>query len=118
MLLADHAFHRNAWSGRRYHAGAGSLAGQNGYAALADRAYASNALRETSPAWEPKAVIPSNSSRKIIIPHDETVYKYRNRIDRCVNRMKHFRQFATRYDRRTIHFKGFACLIAAMIWLR
>ncbi len=55
------AFHRNAWSGRRYHAGAGSLAGQHGYAVLADRAYDSNALRETPPAWEPK-----QSSRQTI----------------------------------------------------
>jgi len=32
--------------------------------------------------------------------------------------MKHFRRFATRYDRRTIHFAGFAYLTAAMIWMQ
>ncbi|MQX16750.1 transposase [Sinorhizobium terangae] len=43
---------------------------------------------------------------------------HRNRIERCFNRLKHFRRFSTRYDRRTIHFNGFASLAAAMIWLR
>lgn len=64
-----------------------------------------------------KAVIPCNPTRKIAIPHDPVAYKHRNRIERCFNRMKHFRRFATRYDRRTIHFLGFTHLAAAMIWM-
>jgi len=64
-----------------------------------------------------KAVIPCNPTRKITIPHDPVAYKHRNRIERCFNRMKHFRRFATRYDRRTIHFLGFTHLAAAMIWM-
>ncbi|ULJ81686.1 IS5 family transposase (plasmid) [Rhizobium sp. C104] len=94
------------------------LKGQSGDAVLADKAYDSNALRETITSMGAEAVIPSNRSRKIIIPHDEAAYKDRNRIERCFNRMKHFRRFATRYDRRTIHFEGFVYLLAAMIWLR
>ncbi|MHA6645917.1 transposase [Mesorhizobium sp. A623] len=50
--------------------------------------------------------------------HDTDVYKHRNRIERCFNRLKHFRRFATRYDRRTTHLTGFVHLAAAMIWLR
>ncbi|MGC4250444.1 MAG: IS5/IS1182 family transposase, partial [Sphingobium sp.] len=34
------------------------------------------------------------------------------------NRLKHFRRFATRYERRTVHFIGFVCLAATMLWLR
>jgi hypothetical protein len=49
---------------------------------------------------------------------DETAYKHRNQIERCFGRLKHFRHFATRYDRRTFHFNGFVQLAAAMIWLR
>ena len=94
------------------------LEGQIGNAVLADKAYYSNALRETIADMGAAAVIPSNRSRKIIIPHDECVYKQRNRIERCFNRMKHFRRFATRYDRRTIHFEGVVYLVAAIIWLR
>lgn len=94
------------------------LEGRAGRAVLADKAYDSNALRAIIAAMGAEAVIPSNRSRKTVIPHDEFVYKHRNRIERCFNRMKHFRRFATRYDRRTIHFEGFLYLVAAMIWLR
>ncbi|RCS21329.1 hypothetical protein DUT91_24890 [Phyllobacterium salinisoli] len=34
-------------------------------------------------------------------------------MERCFNRLKHFRRFATRYDRRTIHFNGFIHLAAS-----
>jgi transposase len=94
------------------------LEGQSGDAVLADKAYDSNALRGMVADMGAEAVIPSDRTRKIIIPHDEVAYKHRNRIERCFNRMKHFRRFATRYARRTIHFEGFINLAAAMIWLR
>jgi transposase len=94
------------------------LQGQTGDAVLADKAYDSNALRETIADMGAAVVIPSNHSRKIVTPHDKCVYKQRNRIERCFNRMKHFRRFATRYDRRTIHFQGVVYLVAAMIWIR
>ncbi|MEY9772710.1 IS5 family transposase [Sinorhizobium fredii] len=93
------------------------LEGRSGTAVLADKAYDSNALRETIAAMKATAVIPSNRSCKTIIPHDAEVYRHRNRIERCFNRLKHFRRFSTRYDRRTIHFEGFALLAATMIWL-
>jgi len=94
------------------------LEGQTAEAVLADKAYDSNALRALIASMGATAVIPSNRTRKIIIAHDAGVYKHRNRIERCFNRLKHFRRFATRYDRRTVHFKGFVHLAAAMIWLR
>ena len=94
------------------------LEGQAGNAVLADKAYDSNALRAFIAGMGAEAVIPSNRSRRSIIPHDPLTYKHRNRIERCFNRLKHFRRFATRYDRRTVHFKGFAYIAAAMIWMR
>lgn len=94
------------------------LEGQRAKAVLADKAYDSNNLRETIAVMEAEAVIPSKRNRKIFIPHDSDIYKHRNRIERCFNRLEHFRRFATRYDRKTIHFKGFVHLAAAMIWIR
>ena len=94
------------------------LQDQTGRAVLANKAYDSNALRAIIDAMGAEAVIPSNRCRKVTIPHDAIVYKHRNRIERCFNRLKHFRRFATRYERRTIHFIGLVHLAAAMIWLR
>lgn len=46
------------------------LEGQSGSALLADKAYDSNALRGIISAIKAEAVIPSNRTRKVIIPHD------------------------------------------------
>lgn len=93
------------------------LGGLHAKAVLADKAYDSNALRHIIDSMGAEAVIPSNRTRKIIIPHDTNIYKQRNRIERCFAKLKHFRRFATRYDRRVQNFAGFVCLAAAMIWL-
>lgn len=93
------------------------LNGQTCAAVLAHKAYDSKALRQIVADMGAEAIIPSNRSRKIILPHDREAYKHRNRIERCFNRLKHFRRFATRYERRTIHFLGFVQLAAATIWM-
>ena len=62
-------------------------------------------------------MIPSKCHRTVPIPHDVELYRHRNQIERCFGRLKHFRRFATRYDRRTIHHADFDHLAAAMIWL-
>ena len=93
------------------------LDGQIADAVLADKAYDSNALRTIIAGIGATAVIPSNRTRRIIIPHDANAYKQRNRIERCFCQLKHFRRLATRYDRRTANFTGFVHLAAAMIWM-
>ena len=56
-----------------------------------------------------EAVIPSKRNRKVAIRHDAGIYKTATASSD---------RFATRYDRRTIHFTGFVHLAAAMTWLR
>ena len=94
------------------------LEGMQGGAVIADKAYDTNDLRQRIADAGMRAVIPSKRSRKLAIPHDATLYKARNRIERCFNKLKHFRRFATRFDRRDIHFLAFIHLAAAMLWMR
>ena len=94
------------------------LAGHSTAAVIADKAYDNNALRKLISHAGAQAVIPSLSSRKIIIPHDRLAYRLRNRIERFFNKLKHFRHIATRYDRRAIHFLAALHLASAMIWMR
>jgi transposase len=94
------------------------LDGIKGGAVIADKAYDSNAIRATVKAARMKAVIPSNRSRKRIIRHDKALYRERNRIERCFNKLKHFRRLATRYDRRACHFLAFLCLAGSILWMR
>lgn len=85
---------------------------------LADKAYDSNALRRIVAGIGAEAVIPCNPTRKQPIPYDFEAYKARNRIERCFNKLKHFRRIATRYDRRADHFLGFIHLACAILWMR
>jgi transposase len=94
------------------------LEGIDGGAVIADKAYDSNSLRQLIADAGMIAVIPSTRSRKVAIPHDTELYKNRNRIERCFNKLKHFRRFATRFDRRSVHFLAFIHIASAMIWMR
>ena len=85
---------------------------------IADKAFDTNDLRKRIADMGAEAVIPSKRSRKVQIPHDEAAYRTRNRIERCINKMKHFRRVATRYDRRAAHFLAFAVLACIMMWMR
>ncbi len=85
---------------------------------IADTAYDSRALRQIIVDLGAKPVIPSNPTRKHPFAHDPVIYKRRNCIERCFNKLKHFRRFATRYDRRACHFLSFIHLAAAIIWTR
>jgi transposase len=94
------------------------LAGLSAVGVIADKAYDSNALRQLIADSGAQAVIPSNRTRKVLIPHDVITYKLRNRIERFFNKLKHFRRIATRYDRRASYFLAALHLASAMIWMR
>jgi transposase len=94
------------------------LAGLTASGVIADKAYDSNDLRDLIAEAGAEAVIPSNRTRKVLIPHDRAAYKLRNRIERFFNKLKHFRRIATRYDRRAAHFLAALHLASAMIWMR
>jgi transposase len=94
------------------------IEGVEGDALIAGKAYDSNEFRKQIAQAGMRAVIPSNRTRKTIIPHDRELYKARNRIERCFNKLKHFRRFATRFDRLDAYFLAFIQLAAAMIWMR
>ena len=94
------------------------LEGIEGDALIADKAYDSNAIRDTLKAARMRAVIPSRRSRRRPIRHNKVLYRERNRIERCFNKLKHFRRLATRYDRRARHFLAFLCIAASMLWMR
>jgi len=85
---------------------------------LADKAYDSNALRAIIADMNAEAVIPCNPTRKKAIPYDFEAYKQRNLIERCFNKLKHFRRIATRYDRRALYFISFVKIAAAILWIR
>lgn len=94
------------------------LDGMKATGVIADKGYDGNALRESLRMKGMEAVIPAKRNRLVPIPHNKEAYRTRNRIERCFNKLKHFRRIATRFDRLDCHYLGFLHLASAMLWLR
>jgi len=85
---------------------------------LADRGYDSDKVRKTMEARNVVPVIPMRKSRKLRIAVDRTLYRLRNLVERCFNKLKNARRVATRYDRCAHTFFSAICIAAAVIfWL-
>ncbi len=48
---------------------------------------------------------------------DKQLYRHRNVVERCFNRLKQWRDLATRYAKRASIYRSSPTLIAAIIWL-
>lgn len=48
---------------------------------------------------------------------DRPLYKHRNVVERCFNRLKQWRDLATRYAKRASIYRASLVIIAAIIWL-
>ena len=82
---------------------------------LADKGYDSQAILDHIEAMGAVAVVPSKSNRNQQRTHDKELYRKRNPIERCFSRLKHFRRFATRYEKLKQNFKALVALACA--WL-
>ena len=84
---------------------------------LADKGYDTDAIVEHVATMGAIAVIPPKSNRKLQREYDKTLYKQRNRIERCFSRLKHFRRFATRYEKLKRNFHALVTLACAWLHL-
>jgi len=48
---------------------------------------------------------------------DREIYRTRNLIERLINRLKHFRRVATRYEKLAENYRAMLTLAAIKIWL-
>ncbi len=49
---------------------------------------------------------------------DTDLYKQRNVVERCFNRLKQFRDLATRYAKRSAYYRASLTIAAIILWLR
>ncbi len=96
---------------------------------IADRAYTHDRTRRALRRRGIRHVIPQRSDQ---IAHraakgsaggrpptfDREIYKQRNVVERCFNRLKQWRDLATRFAKRASIYRCCLVLIAALIWLR
>ncbi len=85
---------------------------------LADRGYDPDKVRKTMQARNVVPVIPMRKSRTLRVAIDRTLYRLRNLIERCFNKLKTARRVATRYDKTAESFLVFIDITSIRLWLR
>src|SRR5579859_4314419 len=85
---------------------------------VADRAYDSNALRETLAARGARANVRAMPNRLKPPRFNKRLYRKRNLVERFFNKLKHFRAVATRYDKRDDNYLASVKLASIRIWMR
>lgn len=85
---------------------------------LADRAYDSDALRQTMTAQGAWANIKPMRHRINKPAFSPFLYRYRNHVERFFSKIKHFRAIATRYEKHAANYLALIKLASIRIWLR
>jgi transposase len=98
-------------------------------AVAGDKAYSSRKNRRYLRKRGIKSVIPEKkdqaANRKKLgskggrpVSHDTGLYKERNTVERCINRLRNWRGVATRYDKKPESYEAGLHLCGAVLWLR
>ena len=87
-------------------------------AVLADKGYdSSDLVAHIESEFKAEAVIPSRKNAKHPREIDRELYKDRNKIERFIGRMKHYRRVATRYDKTARNYMAFLHVASIMTLL-
>lgn len=48
---------------------------------------------------------------------DQAIYRRRNVVERCINRLKQWRWLATRYEKRAVNYQATVVIASIAVWL-
>ncbi len=65
-----------------------------------------------------RAHIPTLRTRKVQRSVDRKLYRQRNLIERCFNKLKHFRRIATRFDKLARNYLAAVLLASTRLWVK
>jgi transposase len=85
---------------------------------LADRAYDSDALRQSLANRGAWANIRPMPNRVRVPAFSRFLYRYRNLVERFFSKLKHFRAVSTRYEKHAENYLALVKLASARIWMR
>ncbi|GAA4611161.1 hypothetical protein GCM10023195_47130 [Actinoallomurus liliacearum] len=92
---------------------------------IADKGYSTNKIRTYLRGRQIPHTIPERSDQQAIRTRrghrpcgfDPGIYRLRNVIERCFNRLKQWRGIATRYDKLARHYRAGITLVSALLWI-
>jgi transposase len=87
-------------------------------AAVMDKAYDRDAMRQVLREQGLEAVIPGTTHRLAEIAYDKEQDKLRQKVERFCNKLKQCRRIATRYDKRDRTLLALIHLVATWIMVR
>jgi transposase len=83
----------------------------------ADKGYAKGVVRRYLRRVGIRITIARRTNEHRGGPFDGEIYRTRNLIERLINRLKHFRRVATRYEKLAENYRAMLTLAAIKIWL-
>ena len=87
-------------------------------AAAGDKAYSSPRARAHLRRRHIRPVVPAKKNERRQPGFDREAYRLRNRVERLINRLKHFRRIATRYEKRAANYLTMLHIGMILLWLK
>ena len=84
---------------------------------VGDKGYSSRTVRRYLRRHGIGSTIPTKRNERPQRTFDRELYRERNQVERCINRLKQFRRVATRYEKLAVTFLAMVTLAAILIWL-
>jgi transposase len=82
-----------------------------------DKGYSSRKIRLYLRGRNIRYTIPRKSNERRGGKFDKALYRLRNQVERCFNRLKQFRRVATRYEKMAQNYLAMLTLASILIWL-
>lgn len=83
----------------------------------ADKGYSSGKIRAYLRRRGIRITIPRKDNERHRGKFDKALYRQRNWVERCFNRLKQFRRIATRYEKKAENYLAMLTLGSIMMWL-
>ena len=84
---------------------------------VGDKGYSSRTVRRYLRRHGIGSTIPTKRNERPQRTFDRELYRERNQVERCINRLKQFRRVATRYEKLAVNFLAMVTIAAILIWL-
>lgn len=84
---------------------------------VGDKGYSSRKIRSYLRRRGIRLSIPRKDNEKHRGKFDKSIYRQRNQVERCFNRLKQFRRIATRYEKKAQNYLAMLTLASILLWL-